>query len=56
MWNCPIFRAGSATSIKTHHSAIGRFDIPFSSVEQQISTDALANSLSGNLFMEFAKA
>jgi hypothetical protein len=40
----------------THHSAIGRFDIPLSSVEQQISTDSLANSLSGNLFMEFAKA
>jgi hypothetical protein len=40
----------------THHSAIGRFDIPFSIVEQQISTDSLANSLSGKLFMEFSKA
>ncbi len=48
--------SGTSDQYITHHSAIGRFDIPFSSVEQQISTDSLANSLSGNLFMEFAKA
>ncbi len=48
--------SGTCDQYITHHSAIGRFDISFSSVEQQISTDSLANSLSGNLFMEFTKS